>query len=178
MSYAILPLFFAVEILGRGADAGAANMGRLAGLRPRSRASRGGLRKGRNMVRKVVIALATVVAVVAGPTFTAWARDGGGPSQGGPSQGGPSQGGPSRGGFTREDGFHGGAPRGGHFERFEARRPGAFHHDRFAFRGRYDRHHRFHRRFIFLHGFRHAYYDPCYRRVWTPVGWRWRYLCY
>jgi hypothetical protein len=53
--------------------------------------------------------------------------------------------------------------------------------NRFAFRDR-DRffHHRFFRnRFAFFGvGYPYGYADGCYSRVWTPWGWRWRYVCY
>src|SRR5437773_1932714 len=55
----------------------------------------------------------------------------------------------------------------------------------FAFRDGFHRraffHHRFHRRFhrfAFVGvPFAYAAYDNCWRKVWTPVGWRWVDVC-
>jgi hypothetical protein len=43
------------------------------------------------------------------------------------------------------------------------------------------RHGRRFNNFAFFAGFGWPYfygYDSCYARVWTPWGWRWRYVCY
>jgi hypothetical protein len=61
-------------------------------------------------------------------------------------------------------------------------RSGSWSGNRMA--GRHHGHHghRFFRnRFAFVGGYGYYpydYYDDCYRRVWTPYGWRWRYACY
>jgi hypothetical protein len=116
------------------------------------------------MMRKIAIALAAVAVVTAGSTLSASAMHGG------------HGGGFGRGHF------------GGHFGGFghpHMAGPAMFHGNhfagnRFAFRDR-DRffHHRFFRhRFAFIGaGFPYGY-DSCYTRVWTPWGWRWRYVCY
>ena len=117
------------------------------------------------MMRKIAIALAAVTVVMAGPTLSAAAMHGGHGGGFGGHFGGhvggfghPHMAGPA---------FHG-SPFVGH----------RFGVNRFAFRDRF--HHRFFRhRFAFLGvGFPYGYYDSCYSRVWTPWGWRWRYVCY
>ena len=121
------------------------------------------------MVRKIAMALAAVAVVTAGSTLSASAMHGGG---------------------------FGGGHFGGHFGGFGWGHFGGFGHpgmsgpafhsnhfvgNRFAFRDR-DRffHHRFFRnRFAFFGvGYPYGYADGCYTRVWTPWGWRWRYVCY
>jgi hypothetical protein len=52
-----------------------------------------------------------------------------------------------------------------------------FAFNRFAFRNRFFHHRFFGPRFAFV-GYPYGYYDGCYSRVWTPWGWRWRYVCY
>src|SRR5713226_4625232 len=127
------------------------------------------------MMRKIAMALAAVAVVTAGSTLSASAMHGGGGGHGGGFGGGHF------GGF-------GGGHFGGHFGGFGhpgMARPAVFHSDhfgnRFAFRDR-DRffHHRFfrHRFAFFGAGFPYGYDDGCYARVWTPWGWRWRYVCY
>ena len=138
------------------------------------------------MVRKIAIALAAVAVVTAGSTLSASAMHGGG----------------------HFGGFGGGHFGGGHFGGFghpSMASPAMFHDHHFAFRDRdrfFDRRfdrdrffdHRFafrdRDRFFFRHrffgprfafvgaGFPYGYYDDCYARVWTPWGWRWRYVCY
>ncbi len=112
------------------------------------------------MVRKMVIVLAAATAVIAGSTLEASARMGHG--------GFGHMGGFARGGFD-----HGAFVRSGGFGRSAAFHPGAFRGHRFAFR-----HHRFFRnRFVAFAAIPYAYSDSCYARVWTPAGWRWRYVC-
>jgi len=137
------------------------------------------------MMRKIAIALAAVAVVTAGSTLSAAAMHGGGHGGGfggghfgGGHFGGGHFGG-HMGGFARPMAGHA-MFRSNHFvrDRFGFRDRG-----RFAFRDRDDfrfRHHRFFRnRFAFFGvGFPYGYYDDCYARVWTPWGWRWRYVCY
>ncbi len=118
------------------------------------------------MMRTIVIALAAAAAVIAVSTLAASARSGG-----------MGHGGMGHGGFARMGVGHAGFARPG-FVRpggFAAARPFAFRGNRFAFR-----HHRFHRnRLVFVGaGLPYAYYDSCYRRIWTPWGWRWSFVCY
>jgi hypothetical protein len=48
----------------------------------------------------------------------------------------------------------------------------AIHHHRFV------GHHRFvHTRLVVV-GAAYPYADGCLRRIWTPLGWRWRNVCY
>jgi hypothetical protein len=115
------------------------------------------------MVREIAIALAAVAVVTAGSTLSASAMHGGG-------HGG---------------GFGGGHFGGGHFGGFGhpgMAHPATFHGHHFAFRDRdrfFFRHRFFADRFAFVGvGFPYGYYDGCYARVWTPWGWRWRYVCY
>jgi hypothetical protein len=145
------------------------------------------------MMRKIAMALATVAVVAAGSTLSASAMHGG---FGGGHFGG---GGGHFGGF-------GGGHFGGHFggfghpamahpamfhnhfdHRFGFRDRDRFFDHRFAFRDRdrfFDRHRFFRHRFFgprfafFGAGYPYGYYDGCYSRVWTPWGWRWRYVCY
>ena len=115
------------------------------------------------MMRKIAIALAAVAVVTAGSTLSASAMHGG-----------------HGGGF-------GGGHFGGHFGGFGhpgMAGPAVFHGNhfvgnRFAFRRPFFHHRFFGPRFAFLGvGFPYGYYDSCYGRVWTPWGWRWRYVCY
>jgi hypothetical protein len=53
-------------------------------------------------------------------------------------------------------------------------------HSNFAFRNGFHHrffHHRFHRFAFFGAPFVYASYDSCWRRVWTPYGWRWADVC-
>ncbi len=60
---------------------------------------------------------------------------------------------------------------GPQFSNFGFRGPHGFHHRFF--------HHRFHRFGFFGAPFFYAgYYDGCWRRAWTPYGWRWVNVCY
>jgi hypothetical protein len=118
-----------------------------------------------------MIALAAVAVVTVGSASTATARFGGHMGMGGgPHFSGGMGGGPH---FSSAHVTGMGHPGmafsshpfiGRHFTRFD--------HDRFFFR-----HHRFGHRFFFVGGFPYGYYDSCYARVWTPWGWRWRYVC-
>jgi len=137
------------------------------------------------MMRKIAIALAAVAVVTAGSTLSASAMHGGhGGGFGGGHGGGFGGGhfGGHFGGFGHPGmagpGAFGGRPAMFHGNHFIGNR---FAFNRFAFRDR-DRffHHRFFRhRFAFLGaGFPYGSYDGCYSRVWTPWGWRWRYVCY
>jgi len=114
------------------------------------------------MMRKVMMALAAVAVVTVGSASTAAAFRGG---FGGGHMGGAHFSGSHFSSFGRPGMAFSGHPFvGRHFDRFG--------HDRF-FR------HRFGHRFVFLGaGFPYGYYDNCYARVWTPWGWRWRYVCY
>ena len=133
------------------------------------------------MMRKIAIALAAVAVVTAGSTLSATAMHGGGHGGGGGHFGGFGGGhfGGHMGGFAH--------PMAGQAmlrsNHFVGNRFGFRDRDRFAFRDRDDfrfRHHRFFRnRFAFFGvGFPYGYYGDCYTRVWTPWGWRWRYVCY
>jgi len=133
------------------------------------------------MLRKSAIALAAVALLTAGSTLGASARGGGG--FGGMGHGG--FGGMGHAGFARGVGF---APHAMGVGRFAGARPFAFRANRFAFgrpfvRNRFVFRHRpfFRNRFAFVGVplYAGAYgYDSCYAPVWTPWGWRWRFVCY
>jgi hypothetical protein len=114
------------------------------------------------MIGKIAIALAAAAVVIGGSTLSAAAMHGGGMGHGG------FGGGLGHAGMARPGGFGG----------FTAVHPMAMHSghvvvgDRFHFRHRFVRN-----RFAFV-GVGWPYYDDCYSRVWTPWGWRWRYVCY
>jgi hypothetical protein len=122
------------------------------------------------MIRNTIISLAAAALVLAGSTLTADARFGGGMGHGGGFARMGGFGASHFGGFSRSA-FGPGFARPGGFSRF-----GAFplRANRFAFR-----HHRFFGpRFAFVGAAFPYAYDDCYRRVWTPIGWRWTYACY
>jgi hypothetical protein len=151
------------------------------------------------MVRKTIIALMALAAVGFATPAGVFARGGGGGHGGG--GGGFHGGGGGFGGGMHTGGVGGmrfsGAPAGGmRFagvpgggmsagrsvfapggNRFVGRQ--AFtpqFHRSFAFR----HHHRFHRfhSFAFIGApFAYAAYDGCWRKVWTPYGWRWADTC-
>ena len=128
------------------------------------------------MIRKMMIALATVAVVATGTTFGAMAAHGGGMGHGG------FGGGMGHGGFGHS-GFGGGGSFGhaafghpGGFGGFSGGRPFGFRGDRFVGR---DGHRFFRNRFAFI-GAPFLYgddYDDCYTRVWTRWGWRWTSVC-
>jgi hypothetical protein len=138
------------------------------------------------MVRRIAIVLAAAAAVVAGSTLVASAR--GGMGHGGMGHfGGMGGGGFGRMGGVGPTGFGrsgfgrpGFASPGG-VGRFAAGRPVVLHGNRFAFR-----HHRLFRHRVAFVGvpyfyddpYAYAYYDSCYRRVWTRWGWRYANVCY
>jgi hypothetical protein len=113
------------------------------------------------MIRKIAMVLVAVAAVTAGSASTAAARHGMGGGMGG--------------GFSHSSmgGSFGHSFSGGGFSHFDHDRFGRFDHDRFG-------HHRFGNRFgVFgVGGYPYGYGDGCYSRVWTPWGWRLRYVCY
>jgi hypothetical protein len=116
------------------------------------------------MIRKVMMALAAVAVVTVGSASTAAAFRGGfgGGHMGGAHFGGAHFGGAHFSGMGHPGmAFRGHPFVGSHFARFDHR----------FFR------HRFGHRFFFAGGFPYGY-DSCYARVWTPWGWRWRYVCY
>ncbi len=125
------------------------------------------------MLRKIAL-VAAVAAILATPVV-AFAMKGGGHGGGGMHMGG---GGMHAGGGIRSfGGFRGGHPATFHRQAFVPR-----HHVLFRRHAAFPRHHVFFRHHLRHHRFFVAGvglygYDSCYRRVWTPWGWRWRRIC-
>jgi hypothetical protein len=119
------------------------------------------------MMRKMAIALAAAVVVIAGSTLSASAMHGGGMGHGGMGHVGFA-GGIGHAAMARPGGFGG----------FAAVHPMGVRSGRVVVGNRVHFRHRFvGNRFAFV-GAGWPYYDDCYTRVWTPWGWRWNYVCY
>jgi hypothetical protein len=116
------------------------------------------------MMRKMATTLAAAAVVIGGSTLSAGAMRGGG-------------GGMGHGGFGVGLG-HAAMARPGGFGGFAAVHPMGMRGGHVVVGNRFHFGRRFVRnRFAFV-GVGLPYYDDCYARVWTPWGWRWRYVCY
>jgi hypothetical protein len=119
------------------------------------------------LMRNMAIALAAAALVTVGSTSSASAMRGGGMGHGGMGHGGFA-GGVGHVAMARPGGFGG----------FAAVHPMGVRSGHVVVGNRFHFRHRFVRnRFAFV-GVGLPYYDDCYARVWTPWGWRWRYVCY